>query len=62
MAQTEEDVDNALPEDSECSLCRETLSLEHFYLHPFGQFAYVSKSKLLSHAYRQALEREKAEP
>ena len=52
MAQTDEDGDHILPEDAECSLCKETLSFDHFYEQPFGQFSYVAKSKLLYHAYR----------
>lgn len=44
----------------ECSLCKDTLSLEHFYSNPYGQFGYVSTSKLLYHAYRQTLELDKA--
>lgn len=39
----------------ECSLCKETLDSDHFYGNPYGQFAYVSNSKLLYHAYRQTL-------
>jgi hypothetical protein len=42
-------------DEVECALCKETLTLEHYYSNPFGQFAYVSSTKLLYHSYRQAL-------
>ena len=51
--------DDESEDDIECSLCKESLTTDQFYKHPFGQFAYVSSTKLLFHAYRQAL---KVEP
>ena len=54
-------------DEIQCALCKETLSLDNYYSNPFGQFAYVSNSKLLYHAYKQALTqsqevKEKQEP
>ena len=46
------DIQDEAAGELECSLCKEILSLDHYYASPFGQFAYVSNSKLLYHSYR----------
>ncbi|CDW74007.1 zinc finger family protein [Stylonychia lemnae] len=50
-------MDQSLHEDDEieCALCKETLLSDNFYSDPYGQFAYISKSKLMAHTLRQTL-------
>ena len=36
----------------ECAVCKEILSLETFASHPYGQFAYISKTKLMWHTLK----------
>eukprot|EP00347_Sterkiella_histriomuscorum_P017752 403348132 len=43
-------------ETNHCSLCKEELSLDNFFSEPYGQFAYLSRSKLMSHTLKQTLQ------
>ncbi|CDW91208.1 zinc finger family protein [Stylonychia lemnae] len=42
-----------------CTLCREQLNSKDFFKEPFGQFAYIAKSKLLYYAMNQTIKAQK---
>ena len=42
-------------EEIQCSFCRETLVEDNFMADPYGQFAYVTHTKLLHKAYEQTM-------
>lgn len=43
-------------EEIECSFCKETLMEEHYYNEPYGQFSYITKTKLMYYAVKQTIE------
>eukprot|EP00347_Sterkiella_histriomuscorum_P006425 403352821 len=43
----------------ECAYCREILNTENFFENPYGQFAYISSSKLMYHSINQTIEAQK---